>query len=65
MPNNELEKQVEQFEEDLKSGKKKEKKASWKYILNISLVLIVDGLFSINLIILCITNSFILIYFLR
>ena len=40
MPNEELEKQVEQFEQDLNTGKKKDKKSTIKYILNISLVLI-------------------------
>ncbi len=40
----ELEKQVEQYESDLKSGKKKSKKTVIKYILNISLVLIITAL---------------------
>lgn len=40
MPNEELEKQVEQYEQDLNSGKKKSKKSVIKYILNISIVLI-------------------------
>ena len=39
--NDELIKQVEQYEQDLKEGKKKSKKSVIKYILNISLVLIV------------------------
>ena len=39
--NEELIKQVEQYEKDLKEGKKKPKKSVIKYILNISLVLIV------------------------
>ena len=39
--NEELIKQVEQYEQDLKEGKKKSKKSVIKYILNISLVLIV------------------------
>ena len=39
--NDELIKQVEQYEQDLKEGKKKSKKSVVKYILNISLVLIV------------------------
>ena len=40
MPNEELEKQVEQYEEDVKIGKKKSKKAIVKYLLNISIVLV-------------------------
>lgn len=40
MPNEELEKQVEQYEQDVSEGKKKSKKAIIKYILNISIVLI-------------------------
>lgn len=39
--NEELIKKVEQYEQDLKEGKKKSKKSIVKYILNISLVLIV------------------------
>lgn len=41
MPNEELEKQVEQLEQDVASGKKKDKKTKLKYFLNISIVLIV------------------------
>ena len=37
----ELQKQVEQYEQDKKNGVKKKKKGTWKYILNISFVLIV------------------------
>ena len=37
----ELQRQVEQYEEDKKTGKKKSKKSVIKYILNISLVLVV------------------------
>ena len=37
----ELQKQVEQYEEDKKTGKKKSKKSVVRYILNISFVLIV------------------------
>ena len=40
-PNEELEKKVEQYEQDKKTGKKKSKKSAIKYALNISLVLIV------------------------
>ncbi len=40
-PNEELERKVEQYEQDKKTGKKKSKKSVIKYILNISLVLIV------------------------
>ena len=40
----ELQKKVEQYEEDQKSGKKKSKKSVVKYILNISFVLIVTVL---------------------
>ena len=40
-PNEELEKKVEQYEQDKKIGKKKSKKSAIKYALNISLVLIV------------------------
>ena len=40
----ELQKKVEQYEEDKKSGKKKSKKSVIKYILNISFVLIVTAL---------------------
>ena len=39
----ELQKQVEQYEKDKKSGKKKSKKSVIKYILNISFVLIVTA----------------------
>ncbi len=39
----ELQKQVEQYEHDKKTGKKKSKKSVIKYILNISLVLIVTA----------------------
>ena len=39
----ELERQVEQYEQDKKTGKKKSKKSVIKYILNISLVLIVTA----------------------
>ena len=39
--NEELIKKVEQYEQDLKEGKKKSKKSVIRYILNISLVLIV------------------------
>ena len=39
----ELQKQVEQYEQDKKSGKKKTKKSVFRYILNISLVLIVTA----------------------
>ena len=39
----ELEKQVAQYEEDKKTGKKKSKKSVIKYVLNISLVLIVTA----------------------
>ncbi len=39
--NEELIKKVEQYEKDLETGKKKSKKSALKYILNISLVLIV------------------------
>ena len=42
-PNKELERQVEQYEQDKKSGKKKSKKSAIKYALNISLVLIVTA----------------------
>ena len=40
----ELQKKVEQYEEDKKTGKKKGKKSAIKYILNISFVLIVTAL---------------------
>jgi uncharacterized protein (TIRG00374 family) len=40
-PNEELERKVEQYEQDKKTGKKKSKKSAIKYALNISLVLIV------------------------
>ena len=40
-PNEELERKVEQYEQDQKSGKKKSKKSVIKYVLNISFVLIV------------------------
>ena len=40
----ELQKQVEQYEQDKKSGKKKSKKSVFRYILNISFVLIVTTL---------------------
>lgn len=40
----ELQKQVEQYEQDKKTGKKKSKKSLIKYILNISFVLIVTAL---------------------
>lgn len=40
----ELQKKVEQYEKDKKSGKKKSKKSAIKYILNISFVLIVTAL---------------------
>ena len=40
----ELQKQVEQYEQDKKTGKKKSKKSVVKYILNISFVLIVTAL---------------------
>nr|MCR5184826.1 flippase-like domain-containing protein [Bacilli bacterium] len=39
----ELQKQVEQYESDQKNGVKKKKKGTWKYILNISFVLIVTA----------------------
>ena len=42
-PNEELERQVEQYEQDKKTGKKKSKKSVIKYILNISFVLIVTA----------------------
>ena len=44
MPNKELEKKVQEHEEQVESGKPKSKKATIKYILNISLVLIATGL---------------------
>lgn len=40
-PNEELERKVEQYEQDKKTGKKKSKKSAIKYALNISIVLIV------------------------
>ena len=40
-PNEELERKVEQYEQDKKTGKKKSKKSAIKYALNISFVLIV------------------------
>ena len=40
MPNEELEKQVEQLEQDVAEGKKKSRKTKLKYFLNISIVLI-------------------------
>ena len=42
-PNEELEKKVEQYEQDKKTGKKKSKKSAIKYALNISFVLIVTA----------------------
>ena len=44
MDNKELEKQVQEHEEQLKNGKAKDKKSALKYLLNISLVLIATGL---------------------
>ena len=40
----ELEKKVQEKEEQIEQGKTKSKKAAWKYVLNISLVLIATGL---------------------
>ncbi len=42
-PNEELERKVEQYEQDKKTGKKKSKKSALKYALNISFVLIVTA----------------------
>ena len=42
-PNEELERQVAQYEQDKKTGKKKSKKSAIKYALNISFVLIVTA----------------------
>ena len=42
-PNEELERQVAQYEQDKKTGKKKSKKSIVKYVLNISFVLIVTA----------------------
>ena len=42
-PNEELERKVEQYEQDKKTGKKKSKKSAIKYALNISFVLIVTA----------------------
>ena len=42
-PNEELERQVQQYEQDQKTGKKKSKKSVIKYVLNISFVLIVTA----------------------
>ena len=39
-----LEKKVQEKEEQIEQGKAKSKKAAWKYVLNISLVLIATGL---------------------
>lgn len=44
MDNRELEKKVQEKEEQISSGKTQDKKSTWKYILNISLVLIATGL---------------------
>ena len=44
MPNNELERKVQEHEEMVNSGKASNKKATIKYIINISLVLIATGL---------------------
>ena len=44
MDNKELEKKVQEHEQDVESGKAKNKKAVLKYLLNISLVLIATGL---------------------
>lgn len=44
MKQEELEAQVNQLENDKKEGKKKDKKSVWKYVINISFVLIVTGL---------------------
>ena len=40
----ELEKKVQEKEEQIASGKPQDKKSTWKYVLNISLVLIATGL---------------------
>ena len=42
-PNEELERKVQQYEQDQKTGKKKSKKSVIKYVLNISFVLIVTA----------------------
>ena len=44
MPNKELEKKVQEHEEMVNSGKPRDKKATLKYILNISIVLIATAL---------------------
>ena len=44
MPNEKLQQQVEEYEQELKEGKQKSKKALAKYIFNISIVLIATSL---------------------
>ena len=44
MDNRELEKKVQEKEEQIASGKAQDKKSTWKYVLNISIVLIATGI---------------------